>query len=257
MRVIRFENLKKKNHIDERLLPISAMNYDGLFLEDLIEGYRTLVVSGREMMSVDIKSDDRNIGSVIASQRIPARTIKVDYQVTNHDSEMILVNYRYLVESLYREKDVPIYFNDEPDVIYYGRFSSSDEPSGSSYDVVSSFEILCSDPRKYSLKTFSTDGDIMRRLPFKTKPLKITVKTKNNGGITVTDGTKNIKISQSLKAGDLVVFDFSLGQVLINGINKTNLLDLTSDFENFYLKQRQKITCSNGTLTVEYKEVMY
>lgn len=257
MREIHFENLKKKDHVDERILPISAMNYDGLFLEDLFDGYRTLVVSGREMMSVDIKSDDRNVGSVIASQRIPARTIKVEYQMTNHDSEMILVNYRYLLESLFREKDVPIYFNDEPDVIYYGRFSSSDEPSGSSYDVISSFELLCSDPRKYSYKTFSTDGDIMQRLPFRTKPLRISVKVKKSGGITVTDGTKNIKISQSLNAGDLVVFDFSLGQVLINGTNKTNWLDLTSDFENFYLKQGQKITCSNGTLTVEYKEVIY
>ena len=253
----KFEDTIKRERISDITLPISAMNYDGIWLEEAIEGYRTLTVSGREIIAPEIQSESVHVGSIISSQRLPSRTLKITYQIKNDDPETILVNYRWLMEYLYREQDVPIYFNDELDVLYHGRFSGSDEVPGDRYTITASFDIYCADPRKYSTKTFFADEAIVIRFPYTTKPVKISVKVKKNGGIVVTDGDKNIKISESLKSGDLVVFDFLAGQVFINGLNKTSLLDLTSDFENFYLKQGQKITCSNGSLTIEYKEVTY
>lgn len=252
----KFEDTVQKIRVEEDVLPISAMNYDGVFLEDLIDGYRTLVVTGREMISVDIQSDNRNIGAIISSQRIPPRTLKVEYQIRNDDPEMLIVNYRYLVEALYREKDVPIYFNDERDVFYYGRFSASDEVPGNSYMFTASFEIFCADPRKYTYKKYEVNSKIMSRFPYKTNPLSISINIKNNGKLIVSNGEKNIKITtHELTAGDKVIFDFPEGEVLVNGINRTNWLDLTSDFENFYLNQGQTITCTNGEMIIEYREV--
>lgn len=40
----------------ESFLPAEAMSYNGVYLENEIEGYRTLNVSGRELMSASIKS---------------------------------------------------------------------------------------------------------------------------------------------------------------------------------------------------------
>lgn len=39
----------------ESFLPAEAMSYNGVYLENEIEGYRTLNVSGRELMSLLLK----------------------------------------------------------------------------------------------------------------------------------------------------------------------------------------------------------
>ncbi|MTD42460.1 phage tail protein [Erwinia sp. CPCC 100877] len=237
-------------------LPTSAMNYDGIWLEEVIEGYRTLSVAGREMISLDIQANDVGVGTSISSQRILPRTLKVNYQMRNNDSEMLMVNYRRLMEYLYREKDVPIYFNDEQDVIYYGRYSASAEVPGDRLILTGSFDVYCSDPRKYSFKTFEASETITSRFPLETRPDKITITVKRAGGLSITNGKQTIKISKnSLSAGDVVVFDFSGGQVIINGNNKTNWLDLNSDFENFRLEQSQNIICDNGDCILKYREV--
>ena len=41
--------------IVETFLPAEAMSYNGVYLENEIEGYRTLNVSGRELLSASIK----------------------------------------------------------------------------------------------------------------------------------------------------------------------------------------------------------
>ena len=50
-----------------------------------------------------------------------------------------------------------------------------------------------------------------------------------------------------------MVFDFSDEQVTVNGEDCTSMIDLESDFENFYLKQGQKITSNNGKLKIFYR----
>lgn len=253
----RFEDTTVRTHRHRPFLPTSAINYDGIFFEEAIQGYQTLSITGREMLSVNIIADSINVGSIISGQTLPPRVLTVNYLITNRDPEMILVNYRWLMEYLYREKDVSIYFNDELDLIYNGRYSMSAEVPGNSFSFESSFDIYCQDPRKYS-KIFYTDGYIGGRLPFRTRFYKMIVTIARQGGLKVTDGIKTISITgTSFKPGDKVVIDFSGGEglILVNGINKTMLLDLTSDFENFYLHNGQTITSSNGSIEIEYREV--
>lgn len=238
-------------------LPNSAMNYDGIFFEEAIKGYRTLSVSGREMLAVNLEVDNINVGSVIANQTLPPRVLTINYMITNNDPEMIMFNYRWLMEYLLKENDVPIYFNDERDLIYKGRYSSTADVPGDSYSFISSFDIYCQDPRKHT-RIFETDGYIGGRLPFKTRPLNMSVTIARQGPLTITDGVKTISMSgTNFKIGDVVEVDFSerWGRILVNGVNKTVLLDLTSDFENFYLHNEQIITSSNGPITIKYREV--
>jgi len=254
--VYKFEDTIKRGRISDITLPISAMNYDGIWLEEAIEGYRTLTVSGREMIAPEIQSESVNVGSIISSQSLPSRTLKITYQIKNDDPEMILVNFRWLMEYLYREQDVPIYFNDELDVLYYGRFSGSDEVPGDRYTITASFDIYCADPRKYSTKVFEINDEIAGRFPYKTLPIKIVVKIAKNDSLTISNGKETIKItSRKLTTGDKVVINFSEGKIFINDINRTNWLDLSSDFENFVLRQGQIINCSNGQLSIQYREV--
>ncbi|MBO0473238.1 phage tail family protein [Enterococcus ureasiticus] len=251
-----FEDTIKRKRKSDIPLPTSAMNYDGIWLEDAIEGYRTLNVTGREMISPEIQSENVNVGSIISSQRLPSRTLKITYQIKNDDPEMFLVNFRRLMEYLYREQAVPVYFNDEQDVLYYGRFSGSDEVPGDRYTVTASFDIYCADPRKYSLKFYRPKKVIRGRFSFKTRPSKIVVKIEKDASLTVTNGMQNVKVvNGKLSPDDEVVINFVDGTVMVNGINRTNWLDLSSDFENFELKNNQVLSCDNGVMTLYYREV--
>ena len=69
--------------IVETFLPAEAMSYNGVYLENEIEGYRTLNVSGRELLSASIKSSsvDGISGSKYQYKTYPSRTIIVKFQL--------------------------------------------------------------------------------------------------------------------------------------------------------------------------------
>ena len=217
----------------KRFLPTSAMMYDGMYLEDLIEGYQTLTVEGREMLSVEVEQQDIQIGSIITNQKIPPRTELLNY--------------------LYRNEDVEIRFHDELDFYYYGRYTSTDTVPGDSNSIISSFNVFCADPLKYTKECVS-DGYIGNPIQFPITPRKIEVTLSMNNSIKITNGEQNITITDAaIKTGDVLIFDFSDEQVTVNGEDCTSIIDLESDFENFYLKQGQKITSNNGNLKIFYR----
>lgn len=244
-----------ETQVNRGSLPTSAMNYDGLFFEEAIEGYRTLSVSGREMISLEIEADSRKTGTVIYNQTLPQRRLTVHYQLRHDNAEELLVNYRRLMAYLYRERDVIVYFNDEQDVHYLGRYSASDEIAGDSYTIVSSFDVYCQDPRKYT-KEFTSTGFIGGTFSYRTKPDTITITTQKKGSLVISNGSQSISMSQVVfNEGDRVEVDFKEGKIRVNGQNRTYYLDLDSSFEDFYLAQGQTITSSNGELKVIYREV--
>lgn len=251
-----FEDTKKKLHKDELILPSSAMMYAGAYIEKMIDGYRTLAVTGREMLSVTIETEESRIGSIKTNQTLPARIIKVTYQLIGKDAKALQKKYHKLMQLLYKEEEVEIRFKDEFDYHYYGQYMTTEEVRGDTNSIISSFELLCKDPRKYS-RLFQSNGEIISYLPYLVTPEKIEVEIGTTGGLVMTNGTKVISsTSKNFQKGDKVVFDFQKGKVFLNEIDQTFLLDLESDFENFYLQQGQAIRCNNGKLTVYYREVL-
>ena len=71
------------NEVSEGTLPSEALKINGKYIENLIDGYRTLSVSGREALSPELETYETGVrdGSIIQSKRYPARTIIVTYQI--------------------------------------------------------------------------------------------------------------------------------------------------------------------------------
>ena len=237
-------------------IPTSAMFYDGVLLEGVIEGYQTLSVTGREMISVNIESEVVQVGSIVTNQTLPSRTLTVQYKLSDKDPEVLQTKFDSLKRRLYRVHDVPIQFNDELDYTYYGRFSSSQTPPGDTNSIVSSFEIFCADPRKYT-KQFKTPGLISTYTPYQILPDNIRVVLDRPTSVAVSNGDKVMSITGAgIASGDVIDFMPKEGKVFVNGIDKTSILDLSSDFKNFFISKDDVVKTNNGKLEVSYRTVM-
>lgn len=143
-------------------LPTEAMSYNGVYLENEIDGYRTLSVTGRELMESEVKHTeiDGMDGSYYRYKTTPARTITVKYQLRARGSREFREAYNKMNKLLSGEQ-VKVIFNDESDKYFIGTKTSNTQVDGGSNNVIGEIEIYCSDPRKYSTteKEFTaTDG---------------------------------------------------------------------------------------------------
>lgn len=143
-------------------LPAEAMNYDGVFLENEISGYRTLKVTGRELLGSEIRT--KNItgldGTLWQGRNYKPRTITVQYLLMAKTDADFRKAYNKM-NLLLSGEQVKIYFNDETDKYFVGTKISNDEVEGGSNVVIGEIEIYCADPLKYSTteKEFiATDG---------------------------------------------------------------------------------------------------
>ncbi|MEO1768262.1 distal tail protein Dit [Candidatus Enterococcus ferrettii] len=238
-------------------LPTSAMMYNGQYIENVIEGYRTLKVTGREMISLDISSDAVRVGTIVSEQRVNPRVLTVEYLLSDNDPEELQNKFKKLMLFLYQEEDVEITFNDDPQIYYYGRYSESDDVPGDSNSVISSFTIYCQDPRKYS-KLKETGNSITINSPLQTTPERLEVKLVRNSSLKIRNKNTGIEIritGAAIYAGDFVVFDFDLGLIFVNGNDMTKIADLNSGFENFVIRRGDILECDNGSMAIYAREV--
>lgn len=252
-----FMDTQKNERYIEEYTPTSAMYYDGILLEGVIEGYQTLSVEGREMISVGIESESIQVGSIITNQTLPSRTLTVKYKLEDNDPEKLQKKFDLLMWYLYKTKDVPIQFNDELDYTYHGRFSSANTVAGDTNRIVSSFDIYCADPRKYS-KQYQSSGKIATYIPYPIIPDVVRVTLSSPTSVKVTNGSLSMSITgASIKAGDVVEFRNKDGEVYVNGVNKTAILDWAGgQLEEFTLKKGDEVKTNNGKVEVLYRVVM-
>lgn len=143
-------------------LPTEAMSYNGVYLENEIDGYRTLSVTGRELMESEVTDQeiDGMDGSYYRYKTTPTRTITVKYQLRARGSREFRDAFNKMNKLLSGEQ-VKVIFNDESDKYFIGTKTSNTQVDGGSNNVIGEIEIYCSDPRKYSTteKEFvATDG---------------------------------------------------------------------------------------------------
>ena len=64
-------------------LPSEALQIDGAYIENLIDGYRTLYVTGRELLGSEISEREIDLvdGSEYTGKRDTTRSITVGYQL--------------------------------------------------------------------------------------------------------------------------------------------------------------------------------
>ena len=140
------------------LLPSEALQINGEFIENLIKGYRTLSVTGREALSLEIETKEtgNRDGSELKYKRYPARTITVKYQLITESAEAFREAFNKLADIL-NVQNAELVFNDETDKFFTGTPSYIGEVKAGVNSVVGEFDLLCLDPFKYSVTEYEAE----------------------------------------------------------------------------------------------------
>lgn len=140
------------------VLPSEALKINGEYIENLISGYRTLNVAGREALSPNLESFTTGIrdGSRLKNKRYPERIITVTYQIIADSNEAFREAYNQLGKILNVE-EAELIFNDEQDKFFVGTPCAIEEVDPGRNAVVGKFEILCTDPFKYSVIEYEAE----------------------------------------------------------------------------------------------------
>lgn len=150
------------NEVSESaVLPSEALQINGEYIENLVPGYRTLSVSGREALSKEIESFETGArdGATTQYKRYPARTIVVRYQLIAESNEAFRAAYNALAHVLDVE-DAELIFNDETDKYFTGTPSTIGEVEPGRNAVIGEFEIFCADPFKYSVQEYEVGSTL-------------------------------------------------------------------------------------------------
>ena len=152
---------------ESRQLPAEALQINGEYIENQIEGYQTLYVTGRELSESEI--NETQIGNATGTEyqgkRNVQRTITVGFQLLCSTPEEFTEKFNTL-NGILDVEQARLIFRDEPDKYYIGTKSEvGDIPSGR-LNVKGEFAFYCCDPYKYSVaeKTFQAslnDAGIM------------------------------------------------------------------------------------------------
>lgn len=143
-------------------LPAEALQINGAYIENEIEGYRTLYVLGRELTEAEIT--ELQIGQMDGSEyrnsRIVSRSITVGYQLLTDSPEDFREKFNALNKIL-NQKEAKLIFADEPDKYFIGTKSNAGDVPEGRLNVTGEFSIYCCDPRKYSIveKTFQASAN--------------------------------------------------------------------------------------------------
>lgn len=227
-------------------LPSEAMNFNGKFLENEIPGYRTLTVSGRELIGSEFKVKDIEglDGTIWKEKYLKPRTITVKYQINASSNKEFRDAYNKM-NLLLSGEQVKIYFNDETDKYFIGTKTSNDEVDGGTNYVIGEIEIYCSDPRKYSSteKEFTATDGVLNIVNDGTVPVSIDydiTTTSETGyiGIVSTEG-----VMQYGKIEELDSETYQQSEHLVSINNFYNCADDTSGTDVMHPQYG-----SNGTL---------
>ena len=142
-------------------LPSEALKLNGEYIENLIPGYRTLNVKGRESLSPEVNTYETGIrdGSKIQNKRYPARTITITYQLMAESNETFRAAYNKL-GGILDVVDAQLIFYDEQDKFFIGTPSYIAEVEPGRNAVIGEFEIICTDPFKYSLMEYYAEPSL-------------------------------------------------------------------------------------------------
>lgn len=138
-------------HTSEAVLPAEAMSFNGEYIENVIDGYRTLYVKGRDTLSPEIELGEVGVrdGAYLKNKRFPARIITIGYQLLAETNTAFRERFNAL-NALLNTEDAELIFADEDDKYFTGTVQGfSDVPEGRN-SITSEFEIICADPFKYS-----------------------------------------------------------------------------------------------------------
>ncbi|MCD2256406.1 distal tail protein Dit [Agrilactobacillus fermenti] len=253
-----FRDLSKFLGDEEPFLPAEAMFIDNVPIEEQIDGYQTLNVSGRELLSYEPKTTDIPAmdGKMFQTANYPEREIKVAYKLKAKDDQDFRTKYDYL-NYLLSQKQFSFWFKDDPLWSFVGILSDADAVPVGTNEVASSFTILCTDPFKHCRYPVNTQGigsvTTLEPIYFASIPDMISVVLKSSTNqVQITNGDLQIVLNGKFNANDvLVVRPTGEQYITLNGNYHPELLDYASDLENFKIKHMDTIKVTPATAQIE------
>lgn len=133
-------------------LGTESFKLNGIYLENVVPGYRTLYVCGRELAECEV--DDYQIGkrngTKYRSKRYSPRTITIGYQILSKSALAFREAYNKLNQLLDAEQ-AKLIFDDEPDKYFIATKTGNTQVEPGLNCVIGEIEFYCTDPFKYSV----------------------------------------------------------------------------------------------------------
>ena len=164
------------------------MLIDGQYIEDLIPGYSTLQVSGRELLSQSIEKQTigKSDGEFIQYVRNPSREIVVGYRLAAADNLSFRQAFYKLNDILHGENH-QVSFNDDPSKYWLATLSDIDDVPKGRNAITSSFTLFVPDGIAHSVATKTFDN-----MPYKDIPLNLMAGTSADP-VSVTGSGWNVQ----------------------------------------------------------------
>lgn len=126
-----------------------APSINGVFLEDVVEGVRTLSVVGRELLSNTVETRTINGITQLEKQYQNPRTVSVTVFMEAASSEELVEKYNQMNAWL-NFREAKLKFNDEFDKYYIATKSDTGNPPQGVLKFLTSYSIFIPDPLKYA-----------------------------------------------------------------------------------------------------------
>lgn len=167
-------------------LPAEAMSFNGSYIENLITGYRTLNVEGRESGICEVieTSRAREHGSIYRGKRYPAKNLRVRFKLEAPDAATFESRFTALNGILDAEQ-AELIFRDEVGVYYIGTKTGISGVKPGQIATTGVIEFRCTDPFKYGTeeKTRSLTAETITVNYAGTQPVRPTINAFLNSNI--------------------------------------------------------------------------
>lgn len=169
---------------DDNQLPAEAMLIDGQYIENLVPGYRTLQVGGRELLKQSATSNAIGIsdGETLEYVRNPSREITVGYELLAADDEAFRTAF-YKLSGILHGDTHQVSFNDDLSVYWNVVLTDVDDVPKGRNAITSSFTLFVPDGIAHSVATQTFDN-----MPYKDVPVNLLTGTSNQLASTSLSG---------------------------------------------------------------------
>lgn len=228
------------------------ITYNGVVIDDILDGYITLNVEGRGFNAPTIStiSIDGRDGDYITDYKNSAKNIVVHFLVNAKCNKERLEIIDKLSLYLQSDKDVKFSFGDQ-EGYWLGRLSAANDINYDYFRGSGTFTLHCSFPyrhmetKNYTGEDFTISADFYKKLD--TEKIELNVVSLNEVRINNATNGDVISIKNLQNTGKLIL---NKKEITLNGKNIINKLDYSvSTWKQFKIKNGDRIIISGATNT--------
>ena len=238
--------------------------FNGAVLDDVLSNtdgsFKTVKVYGRELLSEEHTATDvpGRDGSYYISRRYLPREIEVVAIIRGNSAAQMDNQFTYLTGLLDTEKPAVLSFSDEPDHIFYGKYTSAERPDVWKNEAVIKLTFTCYDPFKYS-NVKNASGNSLTYNGRRAYRPKITLTLTSSGSelkLSHTQSGRFVRIKGNYVSGQKIVFDMASGAITQNGADIVSQFDMLGSRKISLVRGRNDFVSSiPASISVEYREV--